>query len=289
MASEPDAEIYAADEIDNFEEEYRLPDKIPCTIASCHQPHAHGYRVRLKSGSFARIGHICGRQLLGEHSFVLLERDLSQRKLRKQRQRFISSPDFDPAAVIGALPEWRRRVGIITTARDVLRATAGDFLASMERASQTADGRISAFDYATGTARRVRIIRGRRWLAEPNFHVRLANAAALLRKAKELLDKEGPTDGDLEQIVRSASIADSDLQNVADVIDDYDLFCTEENLSAIAEWMQGQRDDADVCIDKRGLYMEKDRYPGLRTYFAEFRAREKIDRSIFAHLSPVRE
>jgi hypothetical protein len=115
-----DAPISDSSEIIRIETRYHCDSQIPCCIGRCHRPHNDGFVVLLKNGKFSRIGHICGKHLLGSDKFTVLHDELVERERRTLREQFFKSPDFDPEGAQAVLPSWDARLEAIQLARTVM-------------------------------------------------------------------------------------------------------------------------------------------------------------------------
>lgn len=56
---------------------YRFDRKIKCALATCSQPHNHGYVIITKSGAVVAVGNICGQAAFGE-AFVEATKELRE-------------------------------------------------------------------------------------------------------------------------------------------------------------------------------------------------------------------
>lgn len=79
------------EDILEFETYYHLDDEIECSIESCRTSHKAGFIVILRTGERARIGHICGKKLLGFATFEQMRRGLQEREKRDILRRLMDS------------------------------------------------------------------------------------------------------------------------------------------------------------------------------------------------------
>jgi hypothetical protein len=216
-----------------------------------------------------------------------MENDLNRRKERERRERFISSPDFDPVAVLAALPEWRKRIVVINDARESFRILSAPLFSRMVEAAQKKNGKIVEIDYWSMKERWVHTIAGREWLADPRFGNKLSSAATRLREMKELLEKDRLTDDELRRVSHGAEVVLHELRSVADIIDNFERFCAPDNLRAIAQWMNNQGFEF-VAVDRRGLYDTRTVTESRYRYLVEIpTVPVKLDRSILRRLNPT--
>ncbi|HEV2098993.1 MAG TPA: hypothetical protein VGR45_08715, partial [Stellaceae bacterium] len=81
-----------------------------------------------------------------------MERQYSVRRERERRQRFISSPTFDPAEAMAALKSWTTRTQTIIRFRSSLSAIDPYVFSAASNAVQRGDVNVEIFD-KTGHAR----------------------------------------------------------------------------------------------------------------------------------------
>jgi hypothetical protein len=230
------AELCTADEIVCFESDYKdLPQSVPCSI--CRTPHKKGYIAVVRSGARTRIGHICGRSLLGDLRFEQMESELGIRQQRARREQIITNPDFDPRAALEALQAWDSRVAAM---RQVIRQFAmydRGIVNSLRNAAWKDDGRLTAYD---GTI--IHVLRGARWLRNDKIEDQLCEAKSSIRYLLHLLEKDRLTDQELEEAVKEAGRAVRLLRVVADAIDAFDPFCHPINIGGITRWLRATYD-----------------------------------------------
>lgn len=243
-------EIRSADEIDVFVEEYHLSELEICSISRCHAAHKHGYVVHLRSGELARIGHICGAKLLGDEAFVYMQRDLQVRQRRAQLERFIQSEQFDAVAAAAGLVAWRVKLREIGAVRALLRSDPSIY-SNLLSAAQRGDSRLyrthhewvervdrygNAKRVIEGRQIRVHTMSGARWLAAQDLDGRFTHAANAIVAITQALKATSFTDNDLRRIVSQARSARDDLIYVADTVDAFDLFCSNDNVRGLQDW-----------------------------------------------------
>src|SRR5690349_7320726 len=117
------APIFQETDILQFESPYNVSIQIPCCITSCRTPHNRGWIVRLCNGEYSRVGHDCAKRFLGSETFTTMQRDFDKRLQRANRLKYISSPNFDPAAAVTALLKWGDRVEELETFYSALAIT----------------------------------------------------------------------------------------------------------------------------------------------------------------------
>lgn len=201
-------------DIIRFESRYESATLIPCCIASCRRPHNKGIVVRLRNGELSRVGHVCGRRLLGGDQFTVLHREFTVRLQRELREKFITSPTFDPEGAMAALSSWTERLRVIKQVRTHM-ADHG-WLEALQIATEKQDGWFEIVN-EQGVIRKTKL-RGTRFLTtawEILFDLALSDlrGIVLIRKKVEL------TEQDLADIVTKASECHRRLKIVADIIE----------------------------------------------------------------------
>lgn len=86
---------------------YRLPpDKHPCALTTCQQPHFRGYIVKLEGGEITNIGHICGERRFGV-IWTQMERRFKRIVNEAQRREIIRATQYRVGSVQGQVQELR--------------------------------------------------------------------------------------------------------------------------------------------------------------------------------------
>lgn len=110
----------------------------PCGIASCSQPHKHGFIVELPDGALSNVGKVCGKNKLGVSFDQMLARYRATRKASAKAQATIAARDEARAAIAEVLrmPTGLQAARALLNTLDSLpsrlkavlerRATAGD-------------------------------------------------------------------------------------------------------------------------------------------------------------------
>jgi hypothetical protein len=223
--------IRSKDEIIQLEEEYETGTEIPCCITDCHQPHKRGRYALVTGGIISRVGNVCARRLLGDENFTFMEREFEHRRQRTLRERFISSPAFDPEAALAALKPWNARIRDIEALEqsmalwDTMRSYPN--LREIKKALNENDGVIDFYDWDTDQGRAIRL-RGAQFLID-GWKTHFTQGKIALQRSIRLWRSQDLSDEDLQNIVRNVSKASSLFRIVADVIDDFDHFCRSQN------------------------------------------------------------
>jgi hypothetical protein len=225
--------IRSKDDIVRLEEEYETATEIPCCITDCHQPHKRGRYALLTGDIISRVCNVCARRLLGDEKFTLMERDFEQRRRRALRERFISSPTFDPEGALAALKSWDERIGDMGSLEQDMIAQDVKVLTDIKNAVRRNDSVVDFWDRNTQQGRAIRL-RGARFLAGDWEH-HFTEAKVAIQLAIRLLRKHDLSDDDLQKVVRSASEARRRLRVVADVIGDFDQFCKSQNTKELLQ------------------------------------------------------
>jgi hypothetical protein len=225
-------EVCTAEEIDILENEYKdLPEAVHCSIAGCRTLHKKGYVAVLRSGAKARIGHICGKNLLGDVIFGKMQRDLGQRQERERRERIITSCNFNPRSALDALGAWQNRLAAMSMFVRQLGSVEHNIVTNLRIAATRHDGRLTA------NGNIIHVLRGAGWLRGSDPVRYFVEAKASIGYSVNLLDKAHLTNEELEKVVSEAGRAASFLRLVADALDDFDGFCHPENIVGIAQWL----------------------------------------------------
>jgi hypothetical protein len=204
----------------------------------------------LQSGGVARIGHICGKKLLGDTRFLRLQRDLEVRQRREQLERFVGSNSFNPAAAGGGVGPWRARLTEIADSRASLRRFSPRLYSELVDAAQRSSGKlyqerehVERTDRYGQTNKTIELkqihiytMRGPGWLAAQDIETRFIQASTTIASIVRAMDRNRFTDEELQKIVGQAETARNNLRYVADAIDAFDVFCHPDNLRAIAIW-----------------------------------------------------
>jgi len=272
------ASICDRGDIVSFQDRYDLPDLIRCSIAGCNTAHKKGFNVLLKNGSSARIGHICGKHLLGDDVFMRMQRDLEAKEQTALRKKYISSPSFDPAGAEALLASWEERVRLIRQVLGHLKTISYSAYSELQTACQKLDGRITYEDQDGRTHSHT--VQGRRFLADESWDVYFGNARSNVRRINELLAKPDLDDKQLAEITQKASQAIRYLTVAAEVLDDFRAFCTIPNLSGLAKWVGGlsKIEEADGFLEIRVRRAGVWAVPHFAT---------AVDRTLIAKLSPA--
>lgn len=235
------AAIRSADEIDHFEKRDRLDRLTPCTIEHCHQPHKDGYAVVLKSGARGRIGHICGKGLLGEGRFTVMERELEARERSERLARWITSPVFDPDAALAVLnTEWRAALDAARLVRSAFMTAAKERFDEMVAAVNRRDGQLRD-NGEVGDL--VHVLRGGRWATSlPDAEKHFLEAVAAIKHLKTIMESEALSEADMETVARDAEEALRRLPIAADIIDAFAVFCDPDNVIGVTAWMDARAD-----------------------------------------------
>ena len=255
--SEVFREIDSKGDIESLVRKYHLDREIPCSIRGCHQPHKSGFVARLKDGNHGHIGHVCGKKLLGDAEFVLMKNDLAARQREAALLTIVSSPDFDPAAVLAGVG-WDAAAGTAEEAQRVLKSSAPHLFRALRAAPE---GRLTVVVQNDNPGQGIRksrfreeirhVIAGRRWVTTETLRLRdrLADARGDLRVAAKMLSKTELTASDLETIVGKVGSAERLLLQVAALLEEYRAFTAPANLEGIARWSleADQREPMRVC------------------------------------------
>jgi len=227
-----DTPILTKDDIVRLEEPYDLPERIRCAIVSCRQPHKRGYFALLRDGTLSRIGHDCGKRLLGEHNFVLMRRDLDKRRARARREQYIRSPDFDPGGALASLAPWDERVEMINQFIRDLGQLDANMLAKMQDAVKWHHGELEYWDTRNRQLTRIQIQRGK-VLELPSgpidkeigWQADFVSAKTRILKIIECLEKDEHTDDELKLLMSQIGEAQWKLRMTAEMLDEFDAFC----------------------------------------------------------------
>jgi hypothetical protein len=239
-------EVCDAEEILNFESQYKdLPEAVACSIANCRTPHKKGYIALLRSGERARIGHICGKRLLGNSVFGQMQRDLDARQERERRERIITCPTFNPGAALDTLEAWKKRLAAMGQFVQELDSVEHGIVSDLRDAATKHDGRLTTYG---GTV--IHVLRGAGWLRTNDTVRYFSDAKSSIRCSVNFLKKERLTDQELEKVVNEAGRAARLLRIVADAIDAFDAFCHQANIVGIARWLNATI-EVNVCGPSR--------------------------------------
>ncbi|HWB48363.1 MAG TPA: hypothetical protein VG651_04575 [Stellaceae bacterium] len=201
-------------DIIRFESRYESATLIPCCIGSCRRPHNKGIIVRLRNGELSRVGHVCGRRLLGSDQFTVLHREFTVRLQRELREKFITSPTFDPEGALASLTSWIERLRVIKRVRKHM-ADHG-WLEALQIATEKQDGWFEVVN-EQGIVRKTKL-RGTKFLTttwENLFDLAVIDLRSIARTRKKL----ELTERDLADVVFKASECHRRLKIVADIID----------------------------------------------------------------------
>ena len=93
-------------------------DMRPCGIASCSQPHKHGFIVELSDGTLSNVGRRCGKTKLGVECNRMLVRFRAIRKAAAKAQAAVGARDEARVAIAQALtmhPELQAAKALLNT------------------------------------------------------------------------------------------------------------------------------------------------------------------------------
>jgi hypothetical protein len=226
------APINNKDDIAQLEEEYEAESEIPCAIIGCHQPHKRGRYALLKDGDLSRVGHICGKRLLGAETFTAMQRDFDRRRQRVLREQYISSLSFDPDGALVALNPWNERIQAIEALLQGMAVSDAiyglNYLKQIRSATEKNEGIFEYWDQS-GKWRPVRL-QGTKFLTR-GWQNYFNDAKSSIQYILRILSKEVLTDKDLQNVVHRSSEGQRHLRVVGDVIDSFDVFCRSSLMS----------------------------------------------------------
>ncbi len=73
---------------------YQSPGEVPCARACCRQPHHRGAVIKLASGEFVAIGHVCGSRLFPDEwdeRASAYQQEINLQRLLRRRLRFLET------------------------------------------------------------------------------------------------------------------------------------------------------------------------------------------------------
>lgn len=116
-------------------------DMRPCGIASCSQPHKHGFIVELADGTLSNVGRMCGKSKLGVEFNQMLVRYRATRKAAAKAKAVGAMRDEARAAIVAAstVPVGLQTAKALLTTLDSLPPR---MKAVLERHAMAGDGQI---------------------------------------------------------------------------------------------------------------------------------------------------
>jgi hypothetical protein len=206
--------------------------------------HKHGYTALLQDGNHARVGNICGKQLLGEDRFTSMQRELETRQRHAALSRIISSAQFDPQATFDGLRPWIATLKVIKAAREAF-SYAGDLVPAIREAA------ISPLHHLPSYQKNgVFVLHGGFFLIATKESTFMREGIAALKVAITAYRRAQPTDSDLHRIVSNSREAHSKLSMVADIFADYMAFRDPHNLRMLGRW--SRQFPGSVWVDRQG-------------------------------------
>lgn len=214
-------------DIVQLEEEYETAKEIPCAIVGCGQPHKKGRYALLFDGNVSRVGHVCGKRLLGDETYTQMHREFEQRRQRELRRRFISADTFDPEGALAALQSWNERIRTMRELRSELADVDNQMFNDICYATMRQDGKFEILNPATNKYEPVRL-RGTHFLLT-GWHDGFLEARQALLRVARMYKKQDPSDDELAKIVHDAGEASSGFRSAKEVIDSFNVFLFEAN------------------------------------------------------------
>jgi len=211
------------EDIVQLEEPYEVPIRIRCCIKSCRTLHNRGWIVLLRNQKYSRVGYDCARRFLGSETFTSMQRDFDKRRQRLIRQRYISSPTFDPEAAIDRLRSWWTRVNELEVFYSTLSIRFPDLMRRTRIASERLDRRFSFWDHFRNKEIEINL-KGTAFLS-PGWQGSLTRANAKLYDVARTLRRAELSDAEMETVIRKVTDAQDSLRSLCNIVDDFNSFC----------------------------------------------------------------
>jgi hypothetical protein len=152
-----------------------------------------------------------------------MQRDFDKRLQRANRLKYISSPNFDPAAAVTALLKWGDRVEELETFYSALAITFPDLINNMRIATERMDGRFEFWDPFAQRTWEGRL-QGTAFLS-PGWQGTYARSKTKLYEIARMHQKPELSDKELDSLVRKVAEVQASLRTLAKMIKDFDQFC----------------------------------------------------------------